>query len=67
LIGHDYWAAAQHEKYPHNVGLLRKDLARPFFELYGACTRCFESRFPAYAGADLLFSAINWRASCDEA
>lgn len=77
LVGYDYWAAA-HNQNRFDVGeFLRRDLERPLFEPYGFCDGWTHYTFgqsavlgldlPAYAGATLLYSAINWHAECVDA
>src|SRR5258706_600077 len=77
FIGYDYWIAAQNEK-RFDVGeFLRRDLARPLFEPYEFCggwthyspaqSANFGLDLPAYVGATLLHSAVNFRGSCADA
>jgi hypothetical protein len=77
LIGYDYWAAAQNEKRLDLGKFLQRDLAHPLFEPYGFCgawthyssgqSAVLGLDLPAYVGATLLHSAVNWRVSCVDA
>ena len=77
LLGFDYWAAARNEKDLDISRFLQRDLERPLFEPYGFCgawthysagqSADLGLNFPAYIGAILLHSAVNFSTTCVDA
>jgi hypothetical protein len=75
LLGFDYWAAARNEKDLDISRFLQRDLERPLFEPYGFCgawthysagqSADLGLNFPAYIGAILLHSAVNFTTCVD--